>query len=413
MRPRSKTKRAGVLGEFGGLGLPVPGHTWQAEKNWGYRSYTTADELTDAYLALIKKLHPLTGRQGLSAAVYTQTTDVEVEVNGLMTYDRAMIKMDAARITAANNALYTPPEPRRSQGDKLIPPATPLVACDPYFSIWSPADNLTDEDTIHWTGKPHRLTSMVRIDGKPYRIMGTTPGKVPPLKQTSLTVLPTRTIYTFEGAGIALTLTFMTPALPDDIDVLSRPVTYLTYDCPRHRRQDSTRSQVYFDASAELAVNDAPKSAGRSGPRAEDRRPRRLQDRLEGPAHPRQERRRPPHRLGLPLPRCAARPNVVSCRVLPVAAQAAASGSSIARQSARRARQPPSPGGRRCDACAAIVLEGGQGVGKQPVSRWLMLAYDDLYSIQYMKKNLRPYWRRNGWEAADLLKAVRRRTTSR
>ena len=109
-----------MLGEFGGLGLPLPGHTWQAEKNWGYRSFTTREELTDAYLALIRKLHPLTGDQGLSAAVYTQTTDVEVEVNGLMTYDRAMIKMDAAAVAAANKTLYTPPQPRagrRRQAD--------------------------------------------------------------------------------------------------------------------------------------------------------------------------------------------------------------------------------------------------------------------------------------------------------
>ena len=97
--------RAMVLGEFGGLGLPISGHTWQAEKNWGYRSFQTRDELTDAYIGLIEKLHPLIASAGLSAAIYTQTTDVEVEVNGLMTYDRAMIKMDAQRIAAENKKL--------------------------------------------------------------------------------------------------------------------------------------------------------------------------------------------------------------------------------------------------------------------------------------------------------------------
>ena len=101
-------KRAVVLGEFGGLGLPVPGHTWQNEKNWGYRSYKTRDELTAAYVTLIDNLRSLIGG-GLAAAVYTQTTDVEIEVNGMMTYDRAMIKMDAEEAAAANKRLYLPP----------------------------------------------------------------------------------------------------------------------------------------------------------------------------------------------------------------------------------------------------------------------------------------------------------------
>jgi hypothetical protein len=106
--PPIEDKRAAVLGEFGGLGLPISGHTWQAEKNWGYRSFTTTDELTAAYLALIGNLRPLIGK-GLSAAVYTQTTDVEIEVNGLMTYDRAILKMDAERVRTTNQKLYLPP----------------------------------------------------------------------------------------------------------------------------------------------------------------------------------------------------------------------------------------------------------------------------------------------------------------
>jgi len=106
--PPTEENRAAVLGEFGGLGLPVPGHTWQDEKNWGYRSYKTREELTDAYLVLLDNLRLLIG-PGLSAAVYTQTTDVEIEVNGLMTYDRAMIKMDVDKVAAANRLLYQPP----------------------------------------------------------------------------------------------------------------------------------------------------------------------------------------------------------------------------------------------------------------------------------------------------------------
>ena len=103
--PQADAGRAAVLGEFGGLGLPIPGHLWvNDKKNWGYRKYESRDALTAAYLALAAKLRPLVESR-LSAAVYTQTTDVETEVNGLMTYDRELIKMDADKVRAANTGL--------------------------------------------------------------------------------------------------------------------------------------------------------------------------------------------------------------------------------------------------------------------------------------------------------------------
>jgi hypothetical protein len=107
--PARVTDRAMVLGEFGGLGLPVPGHTWQSDRNWGYRNLKSSDEVTTAYVNLLRKLHPMIRANGLSGAIYTQTTDVEGEVNGLFTYDRALLKMDEARIAAANRRLYGPP----------------------------------------------------------------------------------------------------------------------------------------------------------------------------------------------------------------------------------------------------------------------------------------------------------------
>jgi hypothetical protein len=107
MRPVEE-RRVSVLGEFGGLGMPVEGHLWQADRNWGYVSFKTAEELTDAYVGLLTRMRPLIGR-GLSAAVYTQTSDVEIEVNGLMTYDRALVKMDLERMARAAGKLYLPP----------------------------------------------------------------------------------------------------------------------------------------------------------------------------------------------------------------------------------------------------------------------------------------------------------------
>jgi hypothetical protein len=107
--PPPEAARAAVLGEFGGLGLPLAGHTWQSEKNWGYRNLTTRDELTERYVALIEKLRFLIHDPGCSAAVYTQTTDVETECNGLMTYDREIIKPDSDRVRDAHAKLHLPP----------------------------------------------------------------------------------------------------------------------------------------------------------------------------------------------------------------------------------------------------------------------------------------------------------------
>jgi beta-galactosidase/beta-glucuronidase len=89
--------RASVLGEFGGLGWPVEGHLWWNKRNWGYRTYTDQQGLNAAYEDVVSKLEPLI-RAGLCAAVYTQTTDVEGEINGLMTYDRKVVKYDAAKL---------------------------------------------------------------------------------------------------------------------------------------------------------------------------------------------------------------------------------------------------------------------------------------------------------------------------
>jgi hypothetical protein len=105
--PLLEEKRAAVLGEFGGLGLPLEGHTWIDKGNWGYRSYKTTAELGQAYRDLMYQLRIMVG-QGLAAAIYTQTTDVEIEVNGMMTYDRAVVKLpeDAKALHAA---LASPP----------------------------------------------------------------------------------------------------------------------------------------------------------------------------------------------------------------------------------------------------------------------------------------------------------------
>ena len=104
-------------------------------------------------------------------------------------------------------------------------PALPLVANDPYFSIWCAADKLTDTDTTHWAGERKRLRGELTIDGKAYRYLGR--GKGEAMETLSLTVTPTATKSVFQAAGVKLSLTFTTPLLLDDPDVFSPPITFV------------------------------------------------------------------------------------------------------------------------------------------------------------------------------------------
>ena len=108
--PPPEEHRAAVLGEFGGLGLAIDGHTWTKE-SWGYQATASRDALTRRYVKLLRRVYELKEDPGLCAAVYTQTTDVETECNGLMTYDRAIVKPDLTVVADANQGRF-PPAPQ-------------------------------------------------------------------------------------------------------------------------------------------------------------------------------------------------------------------------------------------------------------------------------------------------------------
>src|SRR5688572_13241259 len=148
--PKPPENRAAVLGEYGGLGLPLEGHTWQARGNWGYRSFTNKEALTDAYLAINTRIHPLIGK-GLAAAVYTQTTDVEIEVNGLMTYDREVMKIDPGVLAKAHAKLHGPPPQL-----KTIIPTAQEQPIEWSYTTEKPDDNWSaaDFDASSWKKAP-------------------------------------------------------------------------------------------------------------------------------------------------------------------------------------------------------------------------------------------------------------------
>src|SRR5579864_693701 len=137
---------------------------------------------------------------------------------------------------------------------QLRPPSTPLIVHDPYFSVWSATDNLTDSETKHWTGASQPMAGLVRIDGSTFRFMGNAPASVPPMQQVSRVLTPTRTIYEFEKGGIRLALTFFTPALASDLTILSRPITYISWEV-RSVDSGTHAVSIYLDCSSLMAVN--------------------------------------------------------------------------------------------------------------------------------------------------------------
>jgi hypothetical protein len=283
----------------------------------------------------------------------------------------------------------------------IRPPSVPLVACDPYFSIWSPADRLTDAGTVHWTGKPNTLTSLIRIDGQAFRLMGTQPNDLPPLEQQSLSVLPTRTIYKFAGAGMQVVLTFMTPSLPEEVELVARPVTYLAWRVSATDGK-SHAVAIYFDDSAELVVNEPSQQVTWSVV------PEKFGDVqalwMGSVEQPILAKRGDDLRIDWGYLYTAA-PTAEGTTLAYVPKSGRALFACTGRTETAKDFAPPKSAS---DAAVASVVFDLGNVYATPVERTLMLAYDDVYGLQYFGKNLRSYWRRNGAKARDLIERAAR-----
>lgn len=276
------------------------------------------------------------------------------------------------------------------------PPAVPLVTHDPYLSIWSMADKLTDQNTEHWTGTEQPLTGLVRIDGSVYRYMGARPRRgVPPMEQVSLSVMPTNTIYTFQHAGVRLALTFFTPAFPEDLDLLSRPVTYLTWDVTA---VDNNKHEIsiYLDADPVLAVNSPEQHVtwGRARAGALTVLSVGSRDqRVLGTSGDNVRIDWGYFRLAVPDSQQA---------LISESADTVASFLKSGTLSASDALEMPQQAARGNAAHLAvafpITVEGFQSV-----SRHVLLSYTEEYSIEYLNRKLRPYWQRNGETPQEML----------
>ncbi|WP_394849995.1 DUF4965 domain-containing protein [Pendulispora brunnea] len=278
-------------------------------------------------------------------------------------------------------------------------PAYPLVASDPYFSIWSFSDNLCQSWPRHWTGATQALQSMVRVDGRSFRLMGLAPNGVPCATQTSVKVTPTRTVYEFIAASVNVRLTFLTPRLTDDLDVFSRSASYVTWDV-RANDGKSHEVAVYFDNSAESVVDSVSQQVTWDTVAVDGMLVRRMGT-VEQPVLQKKgdNLRIDWGYLHQAVPAAAGVKQVVAADV--DARNAFAANQEL--PSSDDARKPRAANDAWPVMASTFALPG---VGSDWTSRTLILAYDDEYSIESMGTRLRPYWRRNGAGAVDLVKAA-------
>lgn len=140
-------------------------------------------------------------------------------------------------------------------------PAVPLITVDPFFNVWSFADKLYDDTPRHWTGQRHFLTGIITLDGENLKFMGmmnpdSSRYRTEPcvIEQKSVEILPMTTKYVFENEKITLSVDFMTPLIPTDLDLMSRPISYISYNI---KSKDGRAHDVkmYIDVSCELCVN--------------------------------------------------------------------------------------------------------------------------------------------------------------
>lgn len=304
-------------------------------------------------------------------------------------------------IAAAQDA----PESPAPLGDVLRAPSYPLVVHDPLFSIWSSTDNPGDAYTKHWAGQVSCITVMANVDGKSYMLMGKAPREleegelkteVAILKPESIRVWATNTVYTYKADGVEIVMRFLSPILPDDLMILSRPVTYSTWTV---KATDGNKHavKIYYDSTAELAVRDVNQKVAWSRPACETMTVMKFWN-VEQPIL---ETAGDRHKIdwGYQFVAVPNQPDV----------QTVFAADDIARLQFYQTGTIPTKDDKKFprqanDRWPMIVVRFSLNeVADQPIERRLMIAYDDEYSVNYLGMKLRPYWRKDGAEIMSVL----------
>lgn len=286
-------------------------------------------------------------------------------------------------------------------GKKIRPAAVPLVTVDPYFSVWSAADNLYDGPTEHWTGKTNGMTGIILVDGTPLRFIGSPISDEKVLEQKDLDVKPLSSIYTFDGNGIRLRVDFTTPLLMDDLKLMSRPASYATFTVNSTDGKPHN-VKIYFDVTGEWCTDTHQQSVvwGRkqiSG-KADDMYIGNAVQNVLGRTGDDVRIDWGYFHLYVPVN------GNIGCTT-----KISASGirdSFIEKGEISKGDDGNMP--VRLDdemPVMAAVLDLGQI--KDTDSCFVILAYDDIKSIEYFKKPLAAYWRKDGQDFDGMLAAAR------
>ncbi|MBS1815060.1 MAG: DUF4965 domain-containing protein [Acidobacteria bacterium] len=283
------------------------------------------------------------------------------------------------------------------------PPAVPLIANDPYFSVWSMSDHLTDTPTKHWSEAAQPLTGLLRIDGTTYRWMGVRPRQyfaMPVLEamhQDSVEVKSLHTRYIFSAAGVQLEATFFTPLFPQDLDVMSRPVTYLSWSVSATDGK-AHKVDLMLDVDPQIAVNDSAQPVTWGRTRAGALTLLNVGTKDQATLHQAGDRIRIDwgyFHLGVPDGA-----NATTALAWNSMAQFNTDGTL---PHADDLAMPKAADWRGHPVHLAVAFPLGE-VSAQPVKKHVLLAYTQGYAIEYLGRKMRPYWQRNGMTEAEMLR---------
>ena len=283
------------------------------------------------------------------------------------------------------------------------PPAVPLITNDPYFSIWSMADQLTADPTKHWSEAAQPMTGLIRIDGHPYRWMGVKPREartlpdLPAMHQNSVQVTPLHTVYRLSAGGVELSVTFFTPLFPQDLDVMSRPVTYLTWSA--HSTDGATHKvDLLLDVAPQIAVNENGQRVTWGRSRVQNMTVLNVGSQDQAALHQSGDRIRIDwgyFRLCVPddLHATTELSDTAMTEFLTQGALQGTDDMDMPRAAAST---------RRPGAHLSVLVPFGS-VGSEPVAHHVLLAYTQGEAIEYLGRRLHQYWQRNGMSTAEML----------